>query len=206
MKLVARTLLASLLLLGIGSAGAEEAGVWTVKFGAHSVNPKSDNGTLAGGTLKSDVDSDIKPTFSAEYALNANWGVEVLAALPFRHDVKLNGAEAASAKHLPPTVSAQYHFNPGGSVSPFVGVGINYTLFFSEHTKGPLAGTKLTLGDSLGPALHAGLDFRINENWLWMVDARWMRIRTDARVNGDKVGTVNIDPIVWGVAAGYRFY
>lgn len=205
MKMFTRTLIASLCLFGVGSAAADEAGPWTVKFGLHTVSPKSDNGTLAGGTLKADVGSDTKPTITAEYALDDNWGIEVLASLPFRHDVQLNGVKAATAKHLPPTVSVQYHFNPHGSVSPFLGLGINYTLFFSEHTTGPLAGTKLSLGDSVGAALHAGVDFRVNERWLVMLDARWMRLSTDAKVNGDKVGTVHIDPLAFGIAAGYRF-
>jgi outer membrane protein len=178
---------------------------WIVKVGLHTVDPKSDNGTLAGGTLKSDVGSDVKPTITAEYLLAPEWGIEVLASLPWKHDVKLNGVLAATTKQLPPTVSVQYHFNPTGKVSPFVGFGLNYTLFFSEHTTGPLAGTKLSLDDSLGVAAHGGIDFRIDERWLVTLDARWIKIDTDAKVNGTKVGTVHIDPFAYGIAVGYRF-
>ena len=178
---------------------------WIVKVGVHAVDPKSDNGTLAGGTLKSDVGSDVKPTITAEYLFTPEWGVEVLASLPWKHDVKLNGTLAATTKQLPPTVSVQYHFNPAGNISPFVGLGLNYTIFFSEHTTGPLAGTKLSLDNSLGVAAHGGIDFRINERWLVTLDARWIKIGTDAKVNGTKVGTVNIDPFAYGIAVGYRF-
>lgn len=189
-------------LLASASASAYD---WTFKVGAHQVDPKSDNGTLAGGTLKADVSGDWRPTFQLEYFLNPNWGVEVLAATPFKHDVKLNGAKAAEVSHLPPTVSLQYHFNPGGKVSPFIGLGLNYTAFFDVKESGPLAGTQLTLGKSWGAAAHAGLDFALSERWLMSVDLRWMDIDTEARVNGAKVGTVNIDPIAYGVAVGYRF-
>ena len=178
---------------------------WIVKVGVHTVDPKSDNGTLAGGTLKSDVGSDVRPTITAEYMLAPEWGIEVLASLPWKHDVKLNGVLAATTKQLPPTVSVQYHFNPSGKVSPFVGLGLNYTMFFSEHTTGPLAGTKLSLDDSLGIAAHGGVDFRIDERWLVTLDARWIKIGTDAKVNGTKVGTVHIDPFAYGIAVGYRF-
>ena len=178
---------------------------WIVKVGVHTVDPKSDNGTLAGGTLKSDVGSDVKPTITAEYLLAPEWGIEVLASLPWKHDVKLNGVLAATTKQLPPTVSVQYHFNPNGKISPFVGLGLNYTLFFSEHTTGPLAGTKLSLDNSLGVAAHGGIDFRIDERWLVTLDARWINIDTDAKVNGTKVGTVHIDPFAYGIAVGYRF-
>lgn len=199
------TALACALTGGTIAAHADTFDPWVVKVGAHSADPKSDNGTLAGGTLEADVGSDVKPTITAEYLFSPNWGLEVLASLPFEHDIKLNGVNAGSAKHLPPTVSAQYHFNAGGSVSPFVGLGLNYTFFFSEHTTGPLAGTKLSLGSSVGPAVHGGIDFNISERWLVTVDARWMNLDSDVKVDGAKVGTVHIDPFVYGVAVGYRF-
>ena len=193
-----------LLLAAPGIASAAE-GDWVVRVGAHNVDPKSDNGRLAGGTLHAEVDSDVRPTFMLEYFLSRNLGFEILAALPFKHEVKLNGAKAAEVSHLPPTLSLQWHFNPEGRISPFVGVGLNYTMFFNIHESGPLAGTQLALKKSWGAALHAGLDFAIDERWSIMVDARWMDIDTEARVNGVKVGTVNIDPIVYGFAVGYRF-
>lgn len=189
---------------GAATAHAQDPD-WIVKLGVHAVDPKSDNGTLAGGALKSDVGSDVKPTITAEYLLAPEWGVEVLASLPWKHDVKLNGVKAATTKQLPPTVSVQYHFNAGSKVSPFVGLGLNYTIFFSEHTTGPLAGTKLSLDNSLGVAAHGGIDFRIDERWLVTLDARWINIGTEAKVNGAKVGTVHIDPFVYGIAVGYRF-
>ena len=193
-------------LLAHGAAvRAQASDTWIVKIGVHTAEPKSDNGSLANGALKTDVGSDTKPTITAEYLLTPNWGIELLASLPFEHDVALNGSKAATVKHLPPTLSAQYHFNPGGSVSPFFGLGLNYTLFFSEHTTGALAGTKLDLSNTFGPAVHAGIDFQFAERWLVTVDARWMKIDPDAKVDGAKVGTVHIDPIAYGVAIGYRF-
>ncbi|MDC8014891.1 OmpW/AlkL family protein [Tahibacter soli] len=187
-----------------GTVHAAE-GDWVLRVGAHNVDPKSNNGRLAGGTLRAEVGSEIRPTFMLEYFLSRNLGFEILAALPFEHEVKLNGVKAADVKHLPPTLSLAWHFNPEGRVSPFLGVGINYTTFFDIHETGPLAGTQLGLKKSWGAAVHAGVDFAIDERWSLMLDARWMDIDTEARVNGVKVGTVNIDPIVYGFAFGYRF-
>ena len=90
-------------------------------------------------------------------------------------------------------------------LSPFVGVGLNFTRFFNVNERGPLTGTDLTLGNSWGFAAHGGLDWRINEQWLAGVDLRWIDIDTTARVNGVKVGTVNVDPLVYGAYVGYRF-
>jgi outer membrane protein len=200
-----RHLLALALALGFaGPALATEAGDWTVSIGAHVVNPASNNGSLAGGALKTDVGSDWKPTITAEYFFSPNLGLEVLAALPFKHDISLNGVKAGSAKQLPPTFTLQYHFN-GDKVSPFIGAGINYTTFFDVNETGPLAGTQVDLGSSWGLAAHAGLDIRLADRRALRVDVRWMDIDTKVSVNGADVGTVKIDPLVYGVAYVWQF-
>ncbi|MCB1638885.1 MAG: hypothetical protein KDI15_08560, partial [Thiothrix sp.] len=95
------------LLAGTSQAWAYEAGDIVVRFGAAHVDPAGD-GALDGAL---DVDSNTQLGVSASYMLNANFGVAVLAATPFKHDITLNGTDIGSTKHLPPTVTAQYHFN-----------------------------------------------------------------------------------------------
>ncbi|KRG48959.1 hypothetical protein ARC20_17185 [Stenotrophomonas panacihumi] len=185
---------------------AQSKGDWTLGVGVHQVNPKSDNGKLAGGTLAVDVDSDVKPTITGEYFIADNVGIEVLAALPFKHDINIDGlGRVGSTKHLPPVVSIQYHFNSKGKVSPFVGAGINYTTFFSEDATGALAGSKLKLEDSWGLAAHAGLDFKVADKSAIRVDLRWIDIDSKVKLDGEKIGTVNIDPLVYGVAYVHQF-
>lgn len=186
-------------------AFAQQAGEWTFTVGAHQVNPKSDNGSLAGGTLDVEVGSNVRPTITAEYFVRDNLGIEVLAALPFQHDIDIDGlGNVGSTKHLPPTVSLQYHFGEG-KVKPFVGLGVNYTLFFSEDTNGALAGNDLKLDDSFGLAAHAGIDFKVGEKGAIRVDARWIDIDTDVELNGAGLGTVEIDPLVYGAAYVFQF-
>lgn len=184
---------------------AQSAGTWTVGVGAHQVNPKSDNGALAGGTLPVEVESNVRPTITGEYFIADNLGIEVLASLPFKHDIAIDGlGTVGETKHLPPTVSLQYHFGQG-KVKPFVGAGVNYTKFFSEETSGALEGADLELDASWGLAAHAGVDFKIGDKGAIRVDARWIDIDTDVSVEGEKLGTVNIDPLVYGVAYVFSF-
>jgi len=198
--------LAAAVSLAAAPAMAQSKGDWTLSAGVHQVAPKSNNGSLAGGTLKVDVDSDIKPTITGEYFIADNLGIEVLAALPFKHDISINGlGRVGSTKHLPPVVSLQYHFNSTGKVSPFVGAGLNYTTFFSEDTTGALAGSKLKLDDSWGLAAHAGVDFAIGEKGALRVDMRWIDIDSKVKLDGEKIGTVNIDPLVYGVSYVFKF-
>ena len=192
--------------LAAPAALAQSAGDWTVAVGAHQVNPDSDNGTLAAGTLPLDIGSSTRPTIAFEYFVRDNLGLEVLAALPFQHDISIDGlGRVGSTRHLPPTVSLQYHFNSEGKVSPLLGVGLNYTTFFSEETRGPLAGSKLELDDSFGLALHAGLDFKVGDKGAIRVDVRWMDIDSDVALDGAKLGTAEIDPLVYGAAYVLRF-
>ena len=129
--------LATAAALTMTTAFAVPAGIWSVAAGAHYVDPKSDNGTLDNG-LSVDVDGDVRPTISGEYFFANNVGVELLAAIPFHHDITLKTGDTtidAETQHLPPTLSVQYHFDGYDlpmNVKPFVGVGVNYTTFFKE--------------------------------------------------------------------------
>ena len=206
-----RIAIAAVLALAATPALAQAAGSWTVGVGAHNVAPKSDNGTLTAtplGNLKMDVGSNIRPTITAEYFVKDNLGVEVLAALPFQHDISVVGVgKVGSTKHLPPTVSLQYHFGQG-KVKPFVGVGLNYTTFFSTKSEGAIAGTNLDLSDSWGLAAHLGVDFKVGEKGAIRIDYRKIDIDTKVKLNGANLGTkntVNIDPSVYGVAYVFAF-
>ncbi|MGO4853245.1 OmpW/AlkL family protein [Phaeovulum sp. W22_SRMD_FR3] len=187
-------------------AAAQSAGDITLGFGFHQVMPKSDNGALVGGTLPVSVGNSARPTFTAEYFIRDNLGIELLAALPFKHSVNIDGlGQVGTVKHLPPVISLQYHFQTGSAFSPFIGAGLNYTAFFSEKTSGALAGSKLELKDSWGLALHAGFDYKVSDHGALRTDLRWMDIDTSVKLDGAKIGTVNIDPVVAGVSYVYRF-
>lgn len=186
-------------------AFAQQAGEWTVSVGAHQVNPKSDNGSVLGGALDVEVGSNVRPTITAEYFVRDNLGVEVLASWPFEHDINIKGlGNVGSTKHLPPTVTLQYHFG-NGTVKPFAGAGVNFTTFFSEDTTGALSANEISLGNSFGLAAHAGIDFEVSERGSIRIDARWIDIDTDVELDGADIGTVNIDPLVYGAAYVIKF-
>ncbi|AZB56827.1 OmpW family protein [Cereibacter sphaeroides] len=191
---------ATLALLAAAPVAAQSAGDMTFGIGLGSVMPKSDNGTLAG--LGAEVGNDVQPTITFEYFIRDNLGIEILAATPFKHDVSLDGlGNIGSVKHLPPTVTLQYHFPTGGAFAPFVGAGVTYVTFFDEET--PLG--DLELDDSWGLSVHAGFDYWLNDRNAIRADVRWMDIDSDAKLNGASIGTAEIDPVVVGVSYIWKF-
>jgi len=196
------------------TALATEAGDWIVRGGVSYIVPKSDNGSIPGDggdpSIQVEVDDAAMLTFDGTYMITDSFGVELLAALPFEHDIygKAAGAKIklATVKQLPPTLSAVYRFNPSGKFQPYVGAGVNWTLFFDEKEKGPLddPAIDLKLDNSLGLAAVVGIDLALTDRVFLNGNIRYMDIDTKVKVNGEKVLTANVDPWVYAINIGWR--
>ena len=183
---------------------SKQQGDWILRVGAGYVDPKSNNLRTPLGTL--DVDGAFSLTFNGTYMVTDSFGVELLASLPFEHDIDLKGTgEVGSTKHLPPTLSAQWHFPPIGRFQPYVGAGVNWTIFFSEDTTGALSGSNIELDDSLGLAAQVGTDFTIRDNFFVNFEIRWIDIDADLELDGSDIGSVEIDPLTYSLLAGWKF-
>lgn len=188
-------------LLPMGAAHAVSQGDWLLRFGGAQVSPNDGStGVVANDAIG--VESDAQPFVNLTYMLRDNIGLEVLGALPFSHDITLNGSKIAETKQLPPTVSVQYHFSPKDSVRPYVGAGLNYTTFFSEKATATI--TSISLDDSLGLAVQAGVDGDINKDWFWNADLRYISIETTAKTNIGNI-EVEINPWVFSFGVGTSF-
>ncbi|MFO7604244.1 MAG: OmpW family outer membrane protein [Gammaproteobacteria bacterium] len=188
-------------LLPLGATHAIGQGDWLLRFGGAQVSPNdASRGVVADDAI--DVDANAQPFVNLTYMLRDNIGLEVLGALPFKHDITLNGSKIAETKQLPPTISVQYHFLPKDSIRPYVGAGLNYTTFFSEKATATI--TSISLDDSTGLAVQAGVDGDINKNWFWNADLRYINIETTAATNLGNI-EVDINPWVFSLGVGTRF-
>ncbi|QFT92673.1 Outer membrane protein W precursor [Roseovarius sp. THAF9] len=192
------------LVAGGAPALAQERGDITFGIGLAGVIPESGNGVLAGPT-PIDVDNGYSLSLTGEYFIADNLGIELLAAWPFAHDIDSGGAKIGEVKHLPPTLSLQYHFTNQSKITPFIGAGINYTTFTEDKAVGPLAGNSLDLDDSWGLALHAGLDYKVSDKGALRTDVRWINIESDVKLNGVNIGKAKINPWVFGVSYVHTF-
>ena len=212
-----------------------EKGDWLFKAGATMVSPKSDNLKLNDlevpdlGTLENpiiQVDDGTSLGLTVTYMMTDHWAIELLAAVPFKHDIKLDATfegergtdKIGDTKHLPPTLSLQYHFMPDGTFNPYIGVGFNTTMFSGESLTSDardlfealgLTNAKLQLDTSTGVAAQIGVDWYFSDKWFANVDLRYIDIGTDAKIKADEgnlsLGTVSIDPMVYSLMIGYKF-
>jgi len=137
------------------------------------------------------------------YFFTRNIAVELIAATA-KHAVRLNGNEIGKVGVLPPTVTFQWHFSDFGAFKPYVGAGFNYTYFYDRE----LANNTLTIQrDSWGGAVQVGADYFFAPRWALNFDVKYIWMDTDVRtVNGGvEVGTVDINPVVWGIGVRYLF-
>lgn len=213
-KSLGRTLvLAGVFALPAAPVLALEQGDWLVRVGGSYVSPNDSSGMVTGIGAGSGVGVDGSASLSLTLGkmITPNLAVEVLGAWPFSHGINGDGTIAAlgkiaEVKQLPPTLSLQYYFTPKANVRPYVGVGVNYTVFFDEKTTGALAGTAIKLDSSVGPAAQVGVDMDISKGWFVSADLRYIAIKTTATLGGG-LGTVDVDinPLVYTVAVGTRF-
>jgi outer membrane protein len=213
------------------AAVAYEAGDFLIKGGAAHVatHDSSSDITPLGGSQGADVGDNTQLGLTFTYMYSDHWGIELLAATPFEHDVDAfgatigkggpvaNGAQVGTVKHLPPTLTLNYYPAAKDSkIQPYVGAGINYTVFFDEDASSQfesIAGpTDISLTDSWGLAFHAGVDYQLNDNWSLNAGYWYIDIDTDVTLRTSLPGAlaslkldIDIDPSVYMLGLSYKF-
>lgn len=195
------TLAATGLLVAV-PAQAQDSGDWIVRARALNLNSANKDSTGLGLS----VNNKTFPEVDITYFLTPNWAAELVLTYPQKHDIRSNGAVIGSLKHLPPTLSLQYHVDAGGW-RPYVGAGVNLTLFSSvkfnpavQAALNPSVG-----GSSTGLSLNVGFDVRVGNGWLFNVDLKKVKLAADIKSNGNKVGELKVDPTLFSVGFGKRF-
>mgnify|MGYP001814973545 FL=1 len=217
LKTLSVVLVAGSSLLTVSTASAYQAGDWIVRAGAAGVYPTGDGKVKGISGAKVEADSAWSLGLNGTYMATNNVGIELLAAWPFKHDIDCKGSisslgTCADTKHLPPTLTVQWHFDTGSKFHPYVGVGVNYTNFFDTDTKGDLdnLGGDLDLDSSWGLAGEIGIDYELTHDWMIGAEVYYRDIDTDAtlkvsHLNYKEKFNVSIDPWVYLITVGKKF-
>jgi outer membrane protein len=198
---------------------------WTADIGFVDLTPDDKSGEISGPGLPPgngvSVSSASSIVGSIAYVYSNNISFQVYIAPPIGFEVNAAGSlqgvgQLAHVDALLPTVLVNYTFEPiFDSVKTFVGLGLNYSTFFSEMPtpilNGALGGeTHITLEDSLGLAFQAGLGIDLSDKWYLNVGYIWIDVDTTAQLTTAAIGTVrnvdvDIDPSGGYMRLGYRF-
>lgn len=181
-------------------------------------NEKSNGITPAFPTEKASVSNSFMPEVDFTYMLSKRVGAELILATTKHHASGRTGTTGAIGKLattwvLPPTLTLQYHLAPEARIRPYVGAGINYTIFYSENaSKGLEAAvgkTRVKMKSSFGYALQAGVDVPISDRAFVNLDLKYIDIDTTARFATTAAGVqrtrIHLDPFVFGIGFGMRF-
>ena len=177
-------------------------GNWLVRGRAVSIG--FDNGqSKTVKTLDITADDRWIPELDITYFFTKNLAAELVLTYPQNVDIKAGSTKIGTIKALPPSLMLQYHFTDFGAFKPYVGAGVNYTSFSKrDHI---LDGAASVERDSWGLAAQLGFDYALDKNWSLNLDVKYIQMDTDVRVGGTKIGTLDLNPITWGVGVGYRF-
>src|SRR4249919_4386711 len=200
---MARKPLLCFALLATLAATTANAEGFKATIGYENANPKSSTGTFGGAS--SDVNDKWGATGSLAYNFDDNWSAEVWTGLtPFKHDVDVTGAgTVASFKQRPTALTANYHFLPKGKFNPYVGIGYDWVSVSGEKATGALAGNQIKMGNGSGLTYTVGADVAINDSFFVRGSVRKLNASSDVAVNGIAAGKANLDPLVYGVSAGF---
>ncbi len=206
--------------VSVAGPAQAEAGDVLVRVRGILVAPNEDSGAILPGFPGEgvSVNNSIMPEVDVTYMASDRIGFELIAATTKHSASGVTGTtggigKLASTWVLPPTLTAQYHLNPAGKVRPYVGAGLNYTLFYSEDASDALEAavgrTEVRMSDSFGWAAQAGMDIDLSDRLFLNLDVKYIDIDTTARLATAAAGTqevrISLDPFVFGVGLGTRF-
>lgn len=134
------------------SAAHAEAGDTFIRIRGIMVAPTESSGPIlpAFPTEEVKVNNSVMPEVDITHMVSDNVGLELIAATTKHNASGTSGTtggigKLASTWVLPPTLTVQYHFAPEAKVRPYVGAGVNYTMFYSEK---PSAGLETAVGQT----------------------------------------------------------
>lgn len=183
---------------------------WLVRLRAVHMDMANESQPISSLGVPADaihINNKTIPEVDISYFFTPHWAAELVLTVPQKHTVTLESGGSArlgTFKHLPPTLSIQYHFLPGNKFQPYVGLGVNHTRLSSVNIAA--AGAPLTLDkSSTGLAYGLGFDYAINEKMVLNFDIKKIQLRTNVYAGGAKISRLNVDPLLIGVGIGWRF-
>ncbi len=189
-------------MLVAGQVAAQES-PWMVRTRAVYVDMVNNDTTAAN--LNLNVSNKTIPEVDISYFFNKNVAAELILTVPQKQHVYSGGSRIGSFKHLPPTLTAQYHFTNFNGYKPYVGAGLNFTKIANEYITYQNPNDTHLSNNSVGAAFQVGVDIPLTKQVSFNVDVKKVYLKSHVYAGGTDIGTLKLDPVLVGVGVGYRF-
>lgn len=196
-------LMAAAGLLGASAVQADELSPYMVRVRAVNVG-FTGNGLDVGGGNTVKAQDTVIPEVDLSYFFTRNIAAELVLTTPQDVKVNLNGTQIGTVQALPPSLVLQYHFTDMGAFKPYIGAGVNYTVFYKRDNI--LGGAVHVDNSSTGFVAQVGVDYALTRNVSLNVDVKYVQMSTNVTTaGGTSLGKLDLNPITAGVGVGYRF-
>ena len=146
------------------------------------------------------------PEFDVSYFFTKNISAELVLTYPQQVNITAGQGNANIGKvtALPPSLLAQYHFTELGAFVPYVGAGINYTIFGNRQN---FVLPVQVEPSSVGFVGQIGADYMLDKNWGLNIDVKYATIATNiqAVAGGANLGKLTLNPWMPAVGVTYKF-
>ena len=194
---------------------------WQVRVRGVGVVPdESAKIGIIGGDAN--ISNTLIPELDFTYFFTKNISAELILGTT-KHDVSTVGSDISaiggptsadidlgSVYLLPPTLTLQYHFLTDQVFRPYVGAGVNYTLFYNEKQGSVVKDVKYD--NAFGYAFQVGFDLMIDDTFFVNADVKKLFLKTDVTVDGSNLApglsipaSVDINPWLIGLGVGMKF-
>ncbi|MEI6612471.1 OmpW family outer membrane protein [Polynucleobacter sp.] len=149
------------------------------------------------------------PEVDVSYFFTKNIAAELVLTYPQQVNITAGSGNTNVGKitALPPSLLAQYHFTDLGAFKPYVGLGVNYTIFGNRQNF-PALGNSVTVNQSsIGVVGQIGMDYMFDKNWGMNVDLKYATMSTEVKTvsGGTNLGTLTLNPWMPAVGVTYKF-
>lgn len=216
----------SMSLLSVNFSNAQENKTedfkrWQVRVRGVGVVPdESAKIGIIGGDAN--ISNTLIPELDFTYFFTKNISAELILGTT-KHEVSTIGSDISaiggptsadidlgSVYLLPPTLTLQYHFLTEEVFRPYVGAGVNYTIFYNEKQGSVVKDIKYE--NSFGYAFQIGFDLMIDDTFFVNADVKKLFLKTDVTVDGSNLAPglsipadVDINPWLIGLGVGMKF-
>lgn len=218
-------------LLTVALAGfSQEATKWRMRVRGLAVSPQESAAIgVIGGDVK--ISTAYIPELDFTYFFTKHIAAELILGTS-KHTLHTTGSNLSAIGGsanadvdlghvwlLPPTLTLQYHLPTAVGLKPYIGAGVNYTIFYNKNSGAVVKDIKYE--NRFGFATQLGLDYDLCKKLYLNIDVKKIFLRTNATVDASNLtpaehpelkpvlagigANTKINPWIFGIGLGYRF-